>query len=202
MFYKASIYIADILEQQNKFTADDKELYRYGIQQGLNLALNILTTLIIGCLCGMFYSSVLFLVSYMPLRSFCGGYHAKTHFRCYIYSVVMITCILLVAKYLTFSTLVYEILVLIGFTVILLLAPVEDQNKTLDSDEKSVFRKKACIIALLEVLIYHFCLIANLVNSYTILAISICSLSILMIIGRIKNFIWSKKKRFNTYNLN
>ena len=29
MFYKASIYIADILEQQNKFTADDKELYRY-----------------------------------------------------------------------------------------------------------------------------------------------------------------------------
>lgn len=69
MFYKASIYIADILEQQNKFTADDKELYRYGIQQGLNLALNILTTLIIGCLCGMFYSSVLFLVSYMPLRS-------------------------------------------------------------------------------------------------------------------------------------
>ena len=69
MFYKASIYIADILEQQKKFMSEDKELYRYGIQKGLNLALNILTTMIIGCLCGMFYSSVLFLLSYMPLRS-------------------------------------------------------------------------------------------------------------------------------------
>ncbi len=194
MFYKASIYIADILEQQNKFMAEDKELYRYGIQQGLNLALNILTTMIIGCLFGMFYSSVLFLLSYMPLRSFCGGYHAKTHFRCYIYSVVMITCILLVAKYLTFSALVYEILILVGFTVILLLAPVEDQNKTLDSDEKRMFRKKACIIAILEVSIYHICLIVNLVNTYKILTISIFSLSILMIIGRIKNLIRSKKE--------
>ncbi|MEI2988490.1 MAG: accessory gene regulator B family protein [Oscillospiraceae bacterium] len=194
MFYKASIYIADILEQQKKFMSEDKELYRYGIQKGLNLALNILTTMIIGCLCGMFYSSVLFLLSYMPLRSFCGGYHAKTHFRCYIYSVVMITCILLVVKYLTFSALVYEILILIGVTVILLLAPVEDQNKTLDSDEKRVFRKKACIIALLEVLIYHICLIANWVNGYTILAMSIFSLSILMIIGRIKNVIRAKKE--------
>lgn len=194
MFYKASIYIADILEQQKKFMSEDKELYRYGIQQGLNLALNILTTMIIGCLCGMLCSSVLFLLSYMPLRSFCGGYHAKTHFRCYIYSVVMITCILLVVKYLTFSALVYEILILIGVTVILLLSPVEDQNKTLDSDEKRVFRKKACNIALLEVLIYHICLIANWVNGYTILAMSIFSLSIFMIIGRIKNLIRYKKE--------
>lgn len=194
MFYKASIYIADILEQQKNFMSEDKELYRYGIQQGLNLALNILTTMIIGCLCGMFCSSVLFLLSYMPLRSFCGGYHAKTHFRCYIYSVVMITCILLVVKYLTFSALVYEILILIGVTVILLLSPVEDQNKTLDSDEKRVFRKKACNIALLEVLIYHICLIANWVNGYTILAMSIFSLSIFMIIGRIKNLIRYKKE--------
>ncbi len=194
MFYKASVYIANILEQQNKFMAEDKELYRYGIQQGLNLALNMLTTMLIGCLCGMFYSSVLFLLSYMPLRSFCGGYHAKTHFRCYIYSVVMITCILLAAKYFTFSVLVYEILILVGFAVILLLAPVEDQNKMLDSDEKRIFRKKACIIAALEILIYHICLIANLVNNYKILAMSICSLSILMIIGRIKNFIQSQKE--------
>ena len=91
MFYKASIYIADILEQQNKFASEDKEVYRYGIQQGLNLALNILTTIIIGCLCDMLLPSILFLVCYMPLRSFCGGYHAKTHLRCYIYSVIMIT---------------------------------------------------------------------------------------------------------------
>ncbi|MBE6844952.1 MAG: hypothetical protein E7508_04460 [Ruminococcus sp.] len=189
MFNKASIYIADILEQQNRFPSEEKEVYRYGIQQGLNLGLNILTTLIIGCLCGMLFPSILFLVCYMPLRSFCGGYHAKTHIRCYIYSVIMITCILLISRYFTFNTLVYEILVLISFIVIMLLAPVEDKNKILDSDEKKFFRKKACIITVLEVLLYHILLITHYVNGYKILSVSIFSLSILMIIGQIKNHI-------------
>ena len=161
----------------------------YGIQQGLNLALNILTTIIIGCFCGMIFPSILFLLSYMPLRSFCGGYHAKTHIRCYIYSVIMITSILLIAKYVTFSILVYGILVLVSLAVIFLLAPVEDRNKALDNAEKKVFRKRACTIAVLEVLIYHIFLIIRFTNSYKILSIALFSLSILMIIGRIKNYI-------------
>lgn len=194
MFYKASVYIADILEQQNRFKAEDKELYRYGVQQGLNLALNILTTIIIGCFCDMIYPSILFLLSYMSLRSFCGGYHAKTHLQCYVYSVIMITSILLIAKYFTFNILVYEFLVLVSLVVIFLLAPVEDKNKVLDSDEKKVFRKRACTIAVLEVLIYHIFLIIRFTNSYKILSIALFSLSILMIIGRIKNYIHSKDK--------
>lgn len=197
MFYKTSVYIADILEQQNRFTAEDKELYRYGIQQGLNLALNILTTILIGVLCGMLYPSILFLMCYMPLRSFCGGYHAKTHIRCYIYSVIMITCILLIAKYFTFSILVYGILVLVSLIAIFLLAPVEDNNKVLDIYEKRVFRKRACTIAVLEVLIYHIFLIIRFTNSYKILSIALFSLSMLMIIGRIKNYIQRRNMHVN-----
>jgi len=192
MFYKASVYIADILEQQNKFAPKDKEVYRYGIQQGLNLALNILTTIIIGILCEMLYQSILFLVCYMPLRSFCGGYHAKTHLRCYIYSVIMITSILLVTKYAGFNIVMYEILVFISLMIILLLAPVEDENKKLDSVEKRVFRKRAYIIAFLEVLLYHIILFTPLTNCNKILSTALFSLSILMIIGAIKNYIQRK----------
>lgn len=189
MFYKTSVYIAEIIEQQNKFAPEDKEVYRYGIQQGLNLALNILTTIVIGALCGMVYPSILFLVCYMPLRSFCGGYHAKTHLRCYIYSVIMITSILLVTKYAAFNIVLYEILVLISLIIILLLAPVEDENKKLDSVEKGVFRKRAYIIAFLEVLLYHIILFTSFTNSCKILSTALFSLSILMIIGSIKNYI-------------
>lgn len=86
----------------------------------------------------------------------------------------------------------YEILVLVSLVVIFLLAPVEDKNKVLDSDEKRVFRKRACIIATLEVLIYHIFLIIRFTNSYKILSIALFLLSILMIIGRIKNYIQRK----------
>lgn len=195
MFYKTSVYIADILEQQNKFAPEDKEVYRYGVQQGLNLTLNILTTIIIGVLCGMVYPSILFLVCYMPLRSFCGGYHAKTHLRCYIYSVVMITSILLVAKYTAFNIVLYEVLVLISLIIILLLAPVEDENKKLDSVEKRVFRKRAYIISFLEVLLYHIFLLTHLTYCYIILCVALFSLSILMIIGSIKNY--TQRKHMN-----
>lgn len=197
MFYKTSVYIADILEQQNKFTTEEKEIYRYGIQQGLNLALNILTTIIIGVLCGMVYPSILFLVCYMPLRSFCGGYHAKTHLRCYIYSVIMIASILLVAKYTAFNIVLYEVLVLISLIIILLLAPVEDENKKLDSVEKRVFRKRAYIISFLEVLLYHIFLLTHLTYCYIILCVALFSLSILMIIGSIKNYIQRKHMNAN-----
>lgn len=192
MFYKTSVYIADILEQQNKFAPEDKEVYRYGIQQGLNLALNILTTIIIGVLCRMLYQSLLFLICYMPLRSFCGGYHAKTHLRCYIYSVIMIASILLVAKYTAFNIVLSEVLVLISLIIIIILAPVEDENKKLDSVEKGVFRKRAYIIAFLEVLLYHIFLITHLTYCYIILCIALLSLSILMGIGSIKNYIQRK----------
>ena len=197
MFYKTSVYIADILEQQNKFAPEDKEVYRYGVQQGLNLTLNILTTIIIGVLCGMVYPSILFLVCYMPLRSFCGGYHAKTHLRCYIYSVIMITSILLVTKYTAFNIFLYEVLVLISLIIILLLAPVEDENKKLDSVEKRVFRKKAYIITFLEVLLYHIFLLTHLTYCYIILCVALFSLSILMVIGFIKNYIQRKHMNAN-----
>ena len=187
MFYKASVYISDILEQQNKFSTEDKELYRYGIQQGLNILLNIITTIIIGALCGMIFPSIIFLLSYMPLRSFCGGYHAKTHMHCYICSIIMITGILLIAKYFTFDIIVYEFLLLISLILIFLLAPIEDRNKALDKDEKRIFRKKSYAIAILEVFIYHIFLIIHFINICKILSIALFSLSILMIIGWLKN---------------
>lgn len=188
MFYKTSVYIADILEEQNRFTADDKEVYRYGIQQGLNLILNILTTLIIGCFCGMIYQSILFLICYIPLRIFCGGYHAKTHLCCYICSIIMITCILLVTKHLSFNMLVYEVFVLLSLITILVLAPVEDKNKKLDNNEKRVFRKRACILTFLEVLLFHIFCIIHFMFCYKIVFMALLSLSILMIIGQIKNY--------------
>lgn len=194
MFYKVSIYITNILEQQNKFSAEDKEIYRYGVQQAFNIALNVLTTIIIAALCGMIFPGILFLLCYIPLRSFCGGYHAKTHLRCYIYSVIMITGILLIAKHLTFNILSYEILLAMSFIVILFLAPVEDKNKLLDCDEKMVFRKRACIIASLEIFIYHFFIMIKFANGYKILSLALFSLSMLMIVGQVKNSFFNKDK--------
>lgn len=61
---------------------DDAELYCYGVQQGGLVLLNIITSLMIGVWNQAVLETVLFLIAYIPLRSFAGGYHAKNTKRC------------------------------------------------------------------------------------------------------------------------
>ena len=67
---------------------EDKEIYLFGIYQGLIFLLNVVTALLTGIILDMFLESVLFLICFIPLRIFAGGYHAKTQFRCYVMSTV------------------------------------------------------------------------------------------------------------------
>lgn len=61
MFYQASEHIAKKLIENNTITSDNKPIYQYGIQQGLTIGLNILTTFAIGLIFHMIFESFLFL---------------------------------------------------------------------------------------------------------------------------------------------
>ena len=57
---------------------EDAEIYIYGINQILVAILNLSSALIIGVICGAFFEVAVFMVAYIPLRSFAGGVHANT----------------------------------------------------------------------------------------------------------------------------
>lgn len=99
MFYRISNRIADRFTEKKVIPPEEKELYRFGVQQGLSIALNVVTTFVIGLVFRMVLESFLFLAVYIPLRSFAGGIHAKTANRCYVYSSFMIIAVLLVIKF-------------------------------------------------------------------------------------------------------
>lgn len=143
MFEKLSDKLTDSLISNGTITADDREIYYYGIHQGIILILNTVTTLLIGIISGMIWQSVVFMLGYIPLRSYTGGFHAKTTVRCYFSSIVLMTVVLLVMRYIHFSMLIYGILIFISSTIILLLAPMDNHNKPLDEIERKVYRKRA-----------------------------------------------------------
>ncbi len=70
--------VVDYFIQNNIIKEKDKELYLYGLQQGAFILVNIVTTLLIGYAFDMIWQSVVFMVAYLPLRAFAGGYHART----------------------------------------------------------------------------------------------------------------------------
>lgn len=57
---------------------EEKDLLAFGIEQGLFLLLNFITMIVIGIWCGMIWQITVFTFSYLLLRSYVGGYHART----------------------------------------------------------------------------------------------------------------------------
>ena len=130
------------------------EAHFLGFEMGFAIAANIMTTLAVGFAFRMPLESLLFLVAFIPLRSYAGGYHASTHLRCYAFSVFAIIAVL---GSLRFIVSVYNTGVFIGigilFTMILFfLAPVQHPNRSLGENEVRTFRRCARIILCIEML--------------------------------------------------
>lgn len=187
MFAKFSECITQSLIDTQIIESEERELYRYGIQQGLTIVLNLVTTLLIGLLCDMIWQSIVFTVAYIPLRSFAGGYHAKTTIGCYIFSIVLITAVLLTMKLLPISSFVCCIMLLCSGVCIFVLAPVENHNKPLDDMELTVYGRRTRWITVLEITLALLCGRSGLQDVMMCLSVSLVIMSVMLILGAIKN---------------
>jgi accessory gene regulator B len=173
MFTNTVIKITDHMEKNNLFASEDREIYLFGVQQGLIILLNVLTVAVVGLVFGVFWSMVMFTVAFIPLRSFAGGCHASTPIRCYIVSTVMIAIMAFVFWYASFVTLPVMALLLATGIAIIILAPIGTANKPLDSVEKKVYKKKTAIICSIEVLaaLFFFHLGIHFISTGILLAL-------------------------------
>lgn len=159
MFTNTTKSIVKKLSQNNFINEKQYDICRFGIQQGLTILLNTITIIFIGVTLNQFLQAILFMLFYVPLRSYAGGYHAKTALRCYFYSIIIMIAVLLAMKYLILSNFICIIMLMFSSGVIFIFSPVEDKNKPLDSVERIVYRKRTLIITVLEILIFWMCLI-------------------------------------------
>jgi accessory gene regulator B len=111
----------EVLVNNDIINNDEKIIYKYGIEQGSLIVINIITTVIIGMLFGMVIESIVFMFTYIPLRTYAGGYHAKNQLLCYFISIIMITVALLGIMILNLFVMVSIVLVFISFVMVLTL---------------------------------------------------------------------------------
>lgn len=134
--------VTELMVQNEIVTGEDREIYVYGLNQGIILLVNILTSLLLGFVFNKSIEVLVFLAAYIPLRSYAGGYHAKTPFRCYLISISMILAVIFLTSINFWNELIIIAVTLISALVIAFLAPVEDVNKTLDETERKVYKKR------------------------------------------------------------
>ena len=76
--------------KEHMLTTQDEKIYRYGYILLCEVILNILIALIIGFIFKEQKIIVFFLFMYIPLRSFCGGWHADKIWKCTIISNIIL----------------------------------------------------------------------------------------------------------------
>ncbi len=187
MFEVLSERITEWLLANEAIPREDKEIYRYGIQQGMIALVNLGTTVVIGLVFGKLLESLLFMAAYIPLRSYAGGYHAKTAVRCYFFSIVMMGAVLWVMRYVMYSALICGCLTAISGSVIWLLVPVEDRNKPLDDVEKVVYRKRARGIVLTESILSLLTMFFSWERLGMCMTLVLCVMVLMLLLGKRKN---------------
>ena len=193
MFAKMAKQLAVRLEENQIIKSDDRELYVYGLNQGLSILLNIVTTLGIGLLFGCTPQLVVFMVAYIPLRSYAGGYHARTPLRCYVISIIMLIVVSMCLKCIELNHWYYWTLVVVSFFFIIFLSPIADKNKPLDEIEVKVYRKRAIFILLVEVALSVLFATLHISHLLSVMSLVFITMSSMLVIGCVMNKLNAKR---------
>lgn len=161
MILKVVDFILDRQLENGMISKDDTSVYRYGYTLVLEVITNIIIAVIIGLISGELASVVLFLAMFIPLRSYCGGYHASKAWICIILSNTVVAGVVLAVKNLQFAAVYMPLFVVetLCTTIILLLAPIQSNTKKLNDNEKKVYKKYIRFVLIIEVffaLIFFF----------------------------------------------
>lgn len=186
LFAMISHKIGDNLVRSNVIKEEDAEIYIYGINQIFVAVLNVSSALIIGWIFGVILEIAVFMAAYIPLRTFAGGYHAKTPLRCYFFSITMLIIVSIGMKYFSTSDLAYGVAILVGLFIVLMLSPVENKNKPLGKIEQKVYKKRAVLITIIEIAISIFLKLIKLNSLFISTVYSFVVLSIMLVAEKIK----------------
>lgn len=77
----------------------DYEIYKYGLETGLETMLCVVVSLLISIYLKSVYEFLIFIAIFFPLRAYVGGIHMKHFYACFICSCTVITIGLLFVKY-------------------------------------------------------------------------------------------------------
>lgn len=129
-------------------TDSDREYYQYGIEITVSSLLNIILILSIGIIARSFFESIIFLLCFVLIRQFTGGYHADTYVKCNLTFCISFLAVLILyyttAQYL--STYISILITFVCVSVFLLKCPIEHINKPIPNNRKAVHKILAALL--------------------------------------------------------
>lgn len=181
--------IALFLLKKEIFEQKEYNKIRYGLEIIFSAVINILIVLIPAVILHKKVISICFVLLFILIRKYSGGYHADTHLKCNILFGILYFFVIIFTK-------VYErdflyrfhdllLLMLVSSLVIIYVAPIENTNKKIDIDDKLKFKKIVLLLIIISDLLGIICY--NILPSITsIVSITLFEIMFLCLLGKIK----------------
>lgn len=181
MISKICKKISLFLCRKNIIEYEDFEIYKYGFETICSTLLGFIITIFIGIIFRMFLLSIVYYVMFVAIRQFTGGYHARSYFRCNLTFSIVTAIVFSFTRLAIFTntyTMVNHIMFLVlSFMTVWYYAPVENENKPLDQEQKKRNRRIGLsmtgIVSILSCVVYPFSLKTSIMTALTQTAIAI-----------------------------
>lgn len=180
--------LTSIMADQGIIEREEQVVYDYGVRQGFWLLVNLVTAILFGLWLCMLPQCLIFLWAYMVLRTFAGGYHARTPILCYMEGSLVIIAALLMIKHgiWLWNTLIAGVFLILAGSIVMILAPVEDKNKPLDNLERVVYGRRAKIIVVIEIGVVIVARVLGLQIISSSITVAVYLMAIILIVGNIR----------------
>lgn len=154
----------------------DKEIYSYCFEILFSTVINFAFVVIISILFNKIPEMLFYLAGFIPLRRTAGGFHAKTHFRCFCTLVVTYSIFLIILSHASGYLNYFLLFILQGFSTLLVFvyAPVQNENRPILKEERERFQRKSrsmilagCLFSMIIILFSFVYAVSFIIGSFT-----------------------------------
>ncbi len=148
---KISYKVADYFVENDYMSMEDYSRIVYGIDVLKTAVIQFAVVLTAGLIFGDILLALFFFIGFGLVRTFAGGFHMDTIFKCSSVTLTFMFISMFVSEYIYYFGNIYiinTILMMVSLVLYIRYAPAENHNRSLNSKEKLKFRQHSILVVL------------------------------------------------------
>lgn len=174
------------LVADNSIASKDLEAYKFGLEVTILKAFHYVSYIAIALCMKKFLEFVIIFAVLYAFRRNTGGYHAQTRIGCYLFSCTVIF-LSLFATGISFSWWGAAIISILDIIILLILSPVQNSNRNLDTEDIEYFRHRLRILSVIFFVVYIATIGLKAEYFITLYTIGLTMVTFLTILGKLKS---------------
>lgn len=190
MFQRIAKRIYSYLSNKGILNQEDEDIYIYALEV-ITLNISIFVVLfMISVMVKQFETIVSFLLFFVPLRIFGGGYHAKKSETCFVISIVSYVLVLLVLEnyphlYLDESL---QVIMVAALIIMFIYAPIVNENHPIDNEQYRRNKGTVRLLLVIDFMVFILGVINQIVHCSNLMVFVLLN-GILCLIGKVQQMI-------------